>query len=1231
LFVKRLCRRACTEFNIGFAAKLSLWDETCDAELACGASLQTDELPAGTYNLVVDDEDAEGGPFELRVTVEGAPVNDTCLGAVEVELDDGMAVVLGDTTRAGSGASAVGCGLARTQEGADVVFRVPVDVAGRLEVLVQADFQPALYLRDTACADGEEAACGTWSLQTGILPPGDYFLFVDSERAARRGEFALTVSLEPADPPGNDTCGGAEAVEVPVGGGRVPIHGTLADAIGDYEADGGACAPRETSGPDVVYGFRVDAPIGLTATVESEDLDPVVFLTSPCGLGQALACGGGGGPLVAPLALAPGDYALVVDAPVGPHDAADFDLTLDFSPLPAHHDCLQPAELVLDEAGRGEVEGSTAMSSDSAWDAGCGGAGAPDLAYALLLEEAADLDLEVDTDVDLVFHLSGAACGDDLVACGPLPGRVHGLPAGLYHLQIDGLREGDAGPFSLHVETEPTEPREADDACREAEILRFLGGASEVAGNTAGREALLAAQGCGEGTALSPELAYALFLDTPSRITVRVAESERPVTVYLVEPPCDPVAEVACGAGPTPLADLELPAGEYVLVVDGSTAAGPGAVRLEVEAVPFTPGDGCDQPIHVGVPEGAVSVEIEGNTEGAEDDLADLCGAGADGPDVVYRLDLAGETLVVAAVAEAAFDVKLSLTADCGQGPALACGSVDAPLHSGPLPAGSYYLAVDGAGGSGEFALTLELSPLPALCDEAPQLEPGEPVLGDTFEGPVVLGGSCGSFPWMLPSPDSIFRLSLEQDAWLSLTVDQEEFEPVFYVLDDCDLRAAELACHRGPGTLILPRVAAGDYWVVVDGLDGDQGRFRLRAETRAAVLPVGGDECEDRHVLEPAEQTGRVAVFGSTLGREDSFDAEGFCWNLPAAPDSSFGVELERPTDVEVTLTPFGFPSTFYLVAPECHDGRAPEPWDGELGEALLCEYAQAQAGMTMAIEEAPAGSYTLVVDSEDGLAGDFALEVALSEAGCLAAPAVEPGVPIQGSSAGQPDRFSDRCAGLGAGAGETVFRLPLDAPSHVVARVTQAGFQPGVSLRAVCSSDVPPVACAVGDEAEADLDGPGDAWVVVDSLDGGAGAFTLEIDLNVDPRDAKCQVARDVIFAGGEAAVGGGAHISTHETAALEASGCNDAGESAAAPEAVYRLLLEQPAALTVEVVAIDHPGIVYLLRPPCGELDEVACGTGPTPLDAVPLDPGTYYLVVDALGADGPGAFELALRLE
>jgi len=209
-------------------------------------------------------------------------------------------------------------------------------------------------------------------------------------------------------------------------------------------------------------------------------------------------------------------------------------------------------------------------------------------------------------------------------------------------------------------------------------------------------------------------------------------------------------------------------------------------------------------------------------------------------------------------------------------------------------------------------------------------------------------------------------------------------------------------------------------------------------------------------------------------------------------------------------------------------------------------------------------------------------------------------------------------------------VYRLELGAPTHVTAQVTNAGFQPSVSLREACYRNVAAVACSAGDEAAAVLDGPGRAFVVVDALGGGAGAFTLQVDLDVDARDAKCQGARDVVFVAGEATVEGLALVSTHQSAELAAQGCADVGASAAAPEAVYRLEVPQPARLTVEVEAITNPGILYLLRPLCSEQDEVACGTGDTPLDAVLLAAGTHYLVVDSLDPDGPGSFSLAVGL-
>ena len=74
-------------------------------------------------------------------------------------------------------------------------------------------------------------------------------------------------------------------------------------------------------------------------------------------------------------------------------------------------------------------------------------------------------------------------------------------------------------------------------------------------------------------------------------------------------------------------------------------------------------------------------------------------------------------------------------------------------------------------------------------------------------------------------------------------------------------------------------------------------------------------------------------------------------------------------------------------------------------------------------------------------------------------------------------------------------------------------------------------------------------------------------------------------------------------------------------------YRFELAEPAGLEV-VLEPDFDGTVALLTgEDCDHLETVACGTD---LDLPPLQPGTWYLVVEGLGAAEQGTFVMHVKL-
>ncbi len=126
-------------------------------------------------------------------------------------------------------------------------------------------------------------------------------------------------------------------------------------------------------------------------------------------------------------------------------------------------------------------------------------------------------------------------------------------------------------------------------------------------------------------------------------------------------------------------------------------------------------------------------------------------------------------------------------------------------------------------------------------------------------------------------------------------------------------------------------------------------------------------------------------------------------------------------------------------------------------------------------------------------------------------------------------------------------------------------------------------------------------------------------------------CRDAPAVVFEQGRAVLEGRAHSSTSEANRFASTGCAlGSGGSGSSPDALYRLRLDAPGELRVQMKAAEHPAVAYILAESCVGGAEVACGTGVDPIQGLALGAGTHYLVVDGADSQGPGAFALELTL-
>ena len=252
------------------------------------------------------------------------PENDSCVGAQKVPISPTPVVVSGTTedtmgkTKATDKNSHPECGGVT---GPDVVYEIDVTERALLNAALVAPFSSRLYLKKENCASGDLVWCADSEFVTDPIDAGKYFLFVDSDLPAAKGDFNLGLSITSAPLPVNDTCD--TAIELIFSAGGVATHsGTSLYATDDLK---GFCPAAKTGGPDVLYKFT--AGTGQTIQVDvAGDFEPIIqLMKGSCDGLQAVSCQASS-TLTLP-GQQGGEYWLVIDG-IGPKEWGPFELTV---------------------------------------------------------------------------------------------------------------------------------------------------------------------------------------------------------------------------------------------------------------------------------------------------------------------------------------------------------------------------------------------------------------------------------------------------------------------------------------------------------------------------------------------------------------------------------------------------------------------------------------------------------------------------------------------------------------------------------------------------------------------------------------------------------------------------------------------------------------------------------------------------------------------------------------
>jgi hypothetical protein len=357
-----------------------------------------------------------------------------------------------------------------------------------------------------------------------------------------------------------------------------------------------SCVRRAS--PECSYGFEVTQRSDLRATLFSQNFDGALSLYA-LAPERELACAddsplGDTHRARLDVALAPGKYALHVEG--ASERPGDFELFAELDPLPELAQVCADAP-ALREGGfkRGSKRGAASMFDDS-----CGGRGqGPDQIYAFSLARPSRVRVREQSEFDALLSLRGECAGPEL-ACSDDAPHGHGslcaeLPAGSYHVIVDGFVRGDGGDFVLAMETLDLPPVvEHERRCASLPSLRE----DTLVEVDTFREPASTAASCGGDE--TPEALYMFVLREPRRVSLFASEFEFEA-VFSLRRACEYVeSEIVCAALPRRTGpvleslerrvfELDLPAGDYMLGVDGAARGemGSGSVRLR-SAKPIT-------------------------------------------------------------------------------------------------------------------------------------------------------------------------------------------------------------------------------------------------------------------------------------------------------------------------------------------------------------------------------------------------------------------------------------------------------------------------------------------------------------------------------------------------------------------------------------------------------------------------------------------------------------------